>query len=113
MDVACEGLEGERKWMSDTVSVAGECLLSPFCQDTQHGRELRERVIAGDAGAAGQTVPEVFTSVLQEAAMKAGLAGDKRLLHVNAPHSKEVFRATIRGICRMDRLRAEIWYIVC
>jgi hypothetical protein len=57
-----EGLEGERKWMSDTVSVAGGCLLSPFCQDTQHGRELRERVIAGDAGAAGQTVPEVFTS---------------------------------------------------
>jgi hypothetical protein len=34
----------------------------------------RERVIAGDAGAAGQTVPEVFTPVLQEAAMKAGLA---------------------------------------
>jgi hypothetical protein len=46
-----EGLEGERKWMSDTVGVAGECLLSPFCQDTQHGRELRERVTAGDAGA--------------------------------------------------------------
>jgi hypothetical protein len=46
------------------VSVAGECLLSPFCQDTQHGRELRGRVIAGDAWAAGKTVPEVFTSVL-------------------------------------------------
>jgi hypothetical protein len=30
--------------------------------------------------------------------MKAGLAGDKRLLHVNAPHSKGVFRATIRGM---------------
>jgi hypothetical protein len=70
-----EGLEGERKWMSDTESVAGECLLSPFCQDTQHGRELRERVIGGDATAAGKAVPEVFTSVLQEAAMKAGLAG--------------------------------------
>jgi hypothetical protein len=66
--------------MSDTVSVAGECLLSPFCQDTQHGRELRGRVIAGDAGAAGQTVPEVFTSVLQEVAMKADLAGDRGLL---------------------------------
>jgi hypothetical protein len=71
-----EGLEGERKWMSDTVSVAGECLLSPFCQDTQHGRELRERVLGGDARAASQTVPGVFTPVLQEAAMKAGLASD-------------------------------------
>jgi hypothetical protein len=55
-------------------------------------------VIAGDARAAGQTVPEVFTPVLQEAAMKAGLAGDRGLLRVNAPHSKEVFRATIRGM---------------
>jgi hypothetical protein len=36
-------------------------------------------------------VPEVFTPVLQEAAMKAGLAGDRRLLRVNAPHSKEVY----------------------
>jgi hypothetical protein len=79
-------------------SVAGECLLSPFCQDTKHGRELRERVIGGGATAAGKAVPEVFMSVLQEAAMKAGLAGDKGLLRVNALHSREVFRATIRSM---------------
>jgi hypothetical protein len=30
--------------------------------------------------------------------MKAGLAGDRGLSRVNAPHSKEVFRATIRGM---------------
>jgi hypothetical protein len=86
--------------MSGTVGVAGECLLSPFCQDTQHGRGLRGRVIAGDAWAAGKTVylTEVFTSVLQEAAMKAGLAGDRGPSRVNAPHSKEVFRATMGGM---------------
>jgi hypothetical protein len=55
-------------------------------------------VIGGDATAAGKAVPEVFTSVLQEAAMKAGLAGDKGLLRVNALHSREVFRATIRSM---------------
>jgi hypothetical protein len=30
--------------------------------------------------------------------MKAGLAADRGLLRVNAPHSKEVFRATIKGM---------------
>jgi hypothetical protein len=69
-------------------------------------------VIAGDAWAAGKTVPEVFTLVLQEAAMKAGLAGDRGLSRVNAPHSKEVFRATIRGI--PNRIGSGWnWYIVC
>jgi hypothetical protein len=55
-------------------------------------------VLGGDAKAAGKAAPEVFTSVLQEAARKAGLAGDKVLLQVNAPHLKAVFRATIRAM---------------
>jgi hypothetical protein len=34
-----EGLEDERKWMTDTKSTLGESLLSPFCQDTHRIRE--------------------------------------------------------------------------
>jgi hypothetical protein len=53
----------------------------------------------GGPGGANPSQPRasLFTSVLQEAAMKAGLAGDRRPLGVNAPHSKKVFRAAIRG----------------
>jgi hypothetical protein len=32
--------------MTDTESVFGESLLSLICQDTAHGRNLRERVMA-------------------------------------------------------------------
>jgi hypothetical protein len=59
-----EGLEGERKWMTDTASVPGASLLSPFCQDTAYGRDLREKVIRGDTEAAAGTVPMQFWPVL-------------------------------------------------
>jgi hypothetical protein len=85
-----KGLEGGRKWMTGTDSFSGESLLSPFCQDTRHGRGLRERVIQGDPGAAKGVVPEVFLLVLgKEARMKDGLSGDLGLAAVNAPHPRE------------------------
>jgi hypothetical protein len=65
--MSCEGLEDERKWMTDTESVFGASLLSPFCQDTAHGRDLRERVIRGDVEAARGTVPRQFWPVLEAA----------------------------------------------
>ena len=36
-----QGLEGERKWMDDdTLREDGRVLVSPFVQDTSHGRSL-------------------------------------------------------------------------
>jgi hypothetical protein len=45
--------------MTDTESVPGESLLSPFCRDTRYGRDLREQVIQGNPNAAGENVPAV------------------------------------------------------
>jgi len=93
-----EGLEEERKWMTDTESVPGESLLSPFCRGTRYGRDLREQVIQGNPNAAGENVPGVFLPVLVEAKMKPGLAEDTGLAAVNAPHSRTQFRAKVRAM---------------
>ena len=84
--------------MTDTESVPGESLLSPFCRDTRYGRDLREQVIQGNPNAAGENVPEVFLPVLVEAKMKPGLAVDTGLAAVNAPHSRTQFRAKVRAM---------------
>jgi hypothetical protein len=44
--------------------------MSPFCSDTVQGREIRERVLAGDKGAAECTVPTEFSDVLRAGAFK-------------------------------------------
>jgi hypothetical protein len=93
-----EGLEEERKWMTDTESVLGKSPLSPFCRDTRYGRDLREQVIQGNPNAAGESVPKAFLPVLVEAMMKPGLAEDTGLAAVNAPHSRTQFRAKVRAM---------------
>jgi hypothetical protein len=77
-----EGLEDERKWMTDTESAPGESLLSPFCQDTAHGRALRERVIRGDVDAALGTVPLQFWPVLKAACADPKVIDDNRFNNI-------------------------------
>jgi hypothetical protein len=84
-----EGLEDERKWMTDTESAPGEPLLSPFCQDTAHGRNLRERVIRGDVNAALGTVPRQFWPVLEAARADPHVIGDNRFNNITRRHTRE------------------------
>jgi hypothetical protein len=92
------GLEGERKWMTDTESVPGVFLLSPFCQDTAYGRDLRERVIRGDTEAATGTVPTQFWPVLIAAKADDKVLGTTEFKKVNSRHTRGEFRRAVRGM---------------
>ena len=93
-----EGLEGGRKWMTDTESVPGASLLSPFCQDTAHGRGLRERVIRGDTEAAAGTVPEQFWPVLKAAKADEQVLSNTEFNKVDSRHTRGEFRRAVRGM---------------
>ena len=85
------------KWFCDDDMLAsGQRLLSPFVQDTQHGRELRERVVQGDVGAAAGVVPSVVAPVLAAARARADCT-HPRLRAVGAGHTDEEFIAAVRG----------------
>ena len=88
-----EGLEDERKWMTDTDSALGVSLLSPFCQDTAHGRELRERVIRGETAAAEGTVPIQFWPVLVAAKADDKVLSNTEFNKVNRRHTVPIVRA--------------------
>jgi hypothetical protein len=83
-----EGLEGERKWMTDTESAPGASLLSPFCQDTAHGRDLRERVIRGETAAAAGTVPTQFWPVLIAAKADDKVLNNTEFSKVDSRHTR-------------------------
>ena len=93
-----EGLEDERKWMTDTESAPGVSLLSPFCQDTAHGRELRERVIRGETAAAEGTVPIQFWPVLVAAKADDKVLSNTEFNKVNRRHTRGEFRRAVRGM---------------
>ena len=62
-----DGLEQKPKWM-EVLFKSGAKLMSPFCSNTVQGREVRERVLAGDVGAVDGTVPKEFNDVLSAGA---------------------------------------------
>ena len=95
-----QGLEGERKWMDDdTLREDGRVLVSPFVQDTSHGRSLRERVVVhGDLCAARGTVPAAFEPVLAAAALKPDRPGAGGLDRAFRPHSAQAFIRAVKAV---------------
>jgi hypothetical protein len=92
-----EGLEGERKWMTDTER-RSHPLLSPFCQDTAHGRDLRERVIRGETAAADGTVPTQFWPVLVAAKADDKVLSNTEFSKADSRHTRGEFRRAVRGM---------------
>jgi hypothetical protein len=84
--------------MTDTESAPGVSLLSPFCQDTAHGRELRERVIRGETAAAEGTVPIQFWPVLVAAKADDKVLSNTEFNKVNRRHTRGEFRRAVRGM---------------
>ena len=95
-----QGLEGERKWMDDdTLREDGRVLVSPFVQDTSHGRSLRERVVVhGDLCAARGTVPAAFEPVLAAATLKPARPGAGGLGRAFRPHSAQAFIRAVKAV---------------
>jgi hypothetical protein len=93
--------------MTDTESVfVGESLLSPFCQDTAHGRNPRERVIRGDVGAARGTAPRQFWPVFEAARADPKVVDDSRFNNITRRHTRGGFKRMVRSMANVDRRRA-------
>jgi hypothetical protein len=98
------GLEQQPKWM-EVLLKGGAKLMSPFCSDTVQGREIRERVLAGDEGAAEGTVPTEFSDVLRAGSFKTYTRKGRVRTAKDATeyatlmdvHTKAEFVAAVRG----------------
>ncbi len=84
--------------MTDTDSAPGVSLLSPFCQDTAHGRALRERVIRGDVDAAIGTVPWQFWPVLRAARADTEVINDTRFNNIARRHTRGGFKRMVKSM---------------
>jgi hypothetical protein len=93
-----EGLEDERKWMTDTESVFGASLLSPFSQDTAHERDLRERAIRGDVDAAHGMVPRQFWPVLEAARADPKVIDNNSFNNITRRHTRGGFKRMVRSM---------------
>jgi hypothetical protein len=70
-------------------------VLSPFCQDTAYGRDLREKAIRGETAAAAGTVPTQSWPVVDSGKVRGMTTRAWRWLTTRA---RGEFRRAVRGI---------------
>jgi hypothetical protein len=80
------------------VYLCGASLLSPFCQDTAYGRDLREKLICGDTAAAAGTVPTQFWPVLIAAKADDKVLSNTEFGKADSRHTRGEFRRAVRSM---------------